>query len=331
MIVVCGEALVDLVPGASAEPGGLAPLHPRLGGGPYNVAIALGRLGTPTGFLAKISTDQFGDRLLDRLGESGVDTGAVQRGAQPTTLAVVGLGEDGSARYSFHTADTAGRFITDPGPLPDGVTAASFGTLSMILEPGATVYEGVLRREARRGLFIALDPNIRAALIADPDAYRERFRSWLPSVSLLKLSVEDAAWLLGSDKEADEDEVVETMRRWQEGGPAAVVLTRGADGLAALTGEGELVEVPGVPTSVADTIGAGDTIQAALLAWLQRHDLLSVGAVGGMGREQWSEALRFAASAAAITVSRPGAEPPYEAELSGGGTGAVGRPGEAES
>ncbi|MEV0057192.1 carbohydrate kinase [Saccharopolyspora shandongensis] len=307
MIVIGGEALVDLVPDPSTADGELGPLHPLLGGGPYNVAIALGRLGVPAAFFARLSTDQFGDKLLERLRSSDVDVDLVQRGPEPTTLAVVGLAEDGSARYSFHTEGTAARFVEDR-PLPEQATALCLGTLGMVLEPGASVYEEVLFREAARGRFIALDPNIRADLIADADAYRARFASWLPSVGLLKVSDDDAEWLAGGG------DVLAAAREWQRGGPAAVVLTRGADGLTVVTGDGE-VSVPGVRAEVADTIGAGDTVQAALLAWLHRNDALSADAVRALDREQWAQALRFAAAAAAVTVSRPGAEPPWAAEL----------------
>ena len=309
MIVIGGEALVDLVPDAGTPGGELGPLHPRLGGGPYNVAIALGRLQVPTAFYAKLSTDQFGEKLVDRLVESGVRTDLVQRGPEPTTLAVVGLSEDGSARYVFHTAETAARLVADSGPFPDEVTAVSFGTLGMVLEPSATVYEQALFREAARGRFVALDPNIRADLITDPDAYRERFESWLPSVHLLKLSVEDAEWLAGGQ------DLDAALRRWQQAGPAGVVLTRGADGISVLVGDGAPVEVAGVRAEVADTIGAGDTVHAALLAWLHRNGALSPEALRALTPEQWREGLGFAAHAAAITVSRPGAEPPTAAEL----------------
>jgi fructokinase len=308
LIVIGGEALVDLVPDPSTADGELGPLHPRLGGGPYNVAIALGRLGVPAAFYARLSTDQFGDKLFERLRISNVDVELVQRGPEPTTLAVVGLAENGSARYSFHTEGTAARFVEDR-PLPEQTTAVCLGTLGMLLEPGASVYEKVLFREAERGLFVALDPNIRADLITDPDAYRTRFASWLPSVGLLKVSDDDAGWLAG-----DQD-VLDAARDWQRRGPAAVVLTRGADGLTAVTGVGE-VSVPGVRAQVVDTIGAGDTVQAALLAWLHRNDALSAAAVRRLDRAQWESALRFAAAAAAVTVSRAGAEPPWANELS---------------
>lgn len=310
MIVVGGEALVDLVPDPSTVDGELGPLHPRLGGGPYNVAVALGRLGVPASFHARLSTDQLGDKLFERLGESGVDTALVQRGPEPTTLAVVGLGADGAARYSFHTEGTAARFVQDV-ELPGETAALSLGTLGMVLEPGATVYERMLQREAEHGRFVALDPNIRPDLIADRGAYCERFESWLPSVGLLKLSVEDARWLAGADDE------FEALLRWQRLGPAAVVLTRGSEGISALTAAGDIVTVPGVEAEVADTIGAGDTVQAALLAWLHRRGALSDGGVRGLERADWEQCLGFAARAAAMTVGRPGADPPWTDELTG--------------
>src|SRR5688572_804485 len=121
----------------------LTPLAPKLGGGPYNVAVALGRLGVRTGFLSRVSTDHFGEQLIKRLHASEVETSLVQRGPENTTLAVVGLGDDGSARYSFYVEGTADRLVEDPGPLPAEAKAVSFGTLSLVLEPGASVYEKV--------------------------------------------------------------------------------------------------------------------------------------------------------------------------------------------
>ncbi|MBB5956482.1 fructokinase [Saccharothrix tamanrassetensis] len=309
MIVVAGEALVDLVPTAEGN------LAPRLGGGPYNVAVAAGRLGAPVGFLSRVSTDLFGDRLLDRLHTANVRTDLVQRGPEPTTLAVVGLGEDGSARYSFYVEGTADRQVTDPGPLPADVRAVSFGTLSLVLEPGASTYERVLWREAERGALTVLDPNIRAGLIHDPPAYRDRYDTWLAHVGLLKVSVDDARWLVDLPGDASEDEVLDVVRDWQSAGPAAVVLTRGGDGLAVLTGGGEVIRVPPTPVAVVDTIGAGDTVQGSLLAWLHEHDALSTEAVRGMDGGKWAEALAYAGAAAAITCSRAGAEPPFKREL----------------
>jgi fructokinase len=304
VIVVAGEALVDMVPVGDDE---LTPLAPKLGGGPYNVAVALGRLDVPTGFLSRVSTDHFGEQLIKRLHASKVATDLVQRGQENTTLAVVGLGDDGSARYSFYVDGTADRLVEDPGPLPAETKAVSFGTLSLVLEPGASVYETVLRRESKR-LLTALDPNIRAGLIHDPGAYRARFRSWLPDVGLLKASVEDARWL------AEDGDVIEIARTWISQGPAAVVLTKGGEGLSVITATGQ-VDVPPVKVDVVDTIGAGDTVQGALLAWLNDHDALSAEKIRGLSTDEWTAALTYAGAAAAITCSRAGAEPPFASEL----------------
>ncbi|MGW4276265.1 carbohydrate kinase family protein [Streptomyces seoulensis] len=259
MIVVAGEALIDLVPQGA---GALADLKPALGGGPYNTAVALGRLGSPAAFCSRLSRDAFGRALLDGLRRAGVDVRAVQRGAEPTTLALATVGDDGSAAYSFYVDGTADRLFETPAALPAGVRAVSFGTCSLVLEPGASAYEELMRGAAAEGVFTALDPNIRAGLIPDADAYRARFRGWLPSVSLLKLSAEDARWLGG------------TPREWLAAGPSAVVITHGGDGLTAYTADGAEYAVPGEKTEVVDTIGAGDTVNAALLHGLAALDAL---------------------------------------------------------
>jgi fructokinase len=308
MILVGGEALMDLVPAPTTRPGALGPLLPLPGGGPYNVAITLGRLGAPTRFLSRLSTDGFGEALFERLALSGVDISMVQRGPEPTTLAVAGIGPDGSARYSFHVEGTADREVAHPGPLPAEIAIVSLGTLSLVLEPGASRYEQLLRDHAGRGLLTVMDPNIRAAMITDPAAFRARFTSWLPDIGLLKLSVEDAAWLA-------DGEPAEAIRNWLDQGVAAVVMTSGANGLAARTADGVDVQVPTVPAEVVDTIGAGDTVHGALLFWLHRAGITTPNGLRSVPEEGWREALTFAAKAASITVSRAGAEPPYAAEL----------------
>ncbi|MFF4584654.1 carbohydrate kinase [Streptomyces sp. NPDC001388] len=300
MIVVAGEALIDLVPQGT---GALAGLRPALGGGPFNTAVALGRLGSPTAFCSRVSYDAFGEALLGRLRESGVDVSAVQRGTEPTTLAVATVDGNGSAAYSFYVEGTADRLFTAPAGLPAGTRAVSFGTCSLVLEPGASAYEELLRTASGQGVFTALDPNIRPGLIPDADAYRARFKSWLPSVDLLKLSEEDALWLGG------------TPHEWLSAGPSAVVITHGADGLSVITRDGAVHAVPGERVDVVDTIGAGDTVNAALLHGLSVRDALSPAALAGLGADGWQELLRFAARAAAITCSRAGAEPPYASEL----------------
>ncbi|MFF8967912.1 carbohydrate kinase [Streptomyces sp. NPDC014995] len=300
MIVVAGEALIDLVPQGT---GALAGLQPARGGGPYNTAVALGRLGSRTAFCSRTSYDAFGEALLEGLREAGVDVSAVQRGPEPTTLAVATIDGNGSAAYSFYVEGTADRLFTVPAGLPAGTRAVSFGTCSLVLEPGASAYEELMRTAAAQGVFTLLDPNIRTGLIPDADAYRARFKSWLPSVSLLKLSEEDARWLGG------------TPREWLSAGPSAVVITHGGDGLTAFTQDGAVYPVPGEKVDVVDTIGAGDTVNAALLHGLSARDALSSAALARLGREGWERLLRFAARAAAVTCSRAGAEPPYAAEV----------------
>ncbi|MFF9778300.1 carbohydrate kinase [Streptomyces sp. NPDC013978] len=300
MIVVAGEALIDLVPQGA---GTLVDLRPARGGGPYNTAVALGRLGSPISFCSRVSYDVYGEALLTGLREAGVDVAAVQRGPEPTTLALASIGADGSARYSFYVEGSADRLFETPDRLPQGTRAVSFGTCSLVLEPGASAYEKLLHSTAAQGVFTALDPNVRPGLIPDADAYRARFLSWLPSVSLLKLSEEDARWLGG------------TPRLWLDCGPAAVVVTHGGDGLTVHTRAGGEHSVPGEKVDVVDTIGAGDTVNAALLHGLAARDALSATALAALGADDWTHLLRFAARAAAITCSRAGAEPPYAAEM----------------
>lgn len=356
MIVVGGEMLVDLVPvpgtgtgtgagsgqrpgpapGAAAAPDAPGPdLRPHLGGGPFNVAIAAGRQGADVAFLSRLSTDAYGRAGLARLTESGVDTSLVQFGEEPTTLAVTQLAADGSATFDFHWAGSADRLVADPGPIEADVIC--LGTCSMVFEPGATVYETVLFREAARGRVIALDPNIRPAIIADPGRYRERFRSWLPHLTVLKLSDADLAWLY-DDPRAD-------VRRICAGIAAetgcAVILTEGAGGATAFTARGE-VSAAAPTVEVADTIGAGDTVIGTIAAEIDAR-LGAAGAdhgadgapipddgaadhgadgapapaavVRSWGPGQWAPILERAVRAAAITVSRPGANPPFAAEL----------------
>ncbi|OZD00975.1 carbohydrate kinase [Rhodococcus sp. 06-235-1A] len=308
-ILVCGEALVDLVP---VHEGPL--LSPKLGGGPFNVAVAIGRLGSPVAYLSRISRDPFGEQILASLRDAGVDVSWVQRGDEPTTLAMTTLAEDGSAEYSFYADGTADRLVADPGDLPDEISVLSFGTLSLLYEPGASMYAGLLHRARAAGKLTMLDPNIRPAAIDSTsgditaDGFRDRFRSWLPSIDILKVSEDDSFWLgLGTQGTTVDD--------WLAAGVTAVVMTRGGDGISVFTAADE-ISVPGVAVDVVDTIGAGDTVHGALLSFLQKESIITSNAVKEMSKQDWQHALDFAAKAAAITVSRPGADPPWASEAS---------------
>lgn len=355
MIVVGGEMLVDLVPVRAAEtapdggagetaPDGAAgeagpDLRPHLGGGPFNVAVAAGSVGADVAFLSCVSTDAYGRAGLARLAACGVDASLVQRSDAPTTLAVAQIGPGGMADYRFHWADAADRLVADPGPV--GADVLCLGTLGMVFEPGATTYETVLHREAARGAVVALDPNVRPVAIGDAGAYRRRFRSWLPDVTVLKLSDADLRWLCADD---DADPHVICRDRAARYG-MAVVLTEGCDGVTAFTPAGH-VTVAAHDVDVADTIGAGDTIMGVIAAEIDRRvaqgttselttstvipdaapGTTPAAAVRAWGPAEWEPVLRRAVAAAAITVSRPGAHPPTAAELDAGPAAATGRP-----
>ncbi|MEP9395251.1 carbohydrate kinase [Gordonia sp. VNQ95] len=307
-IVVCGEALVDVVAtGAPAPSGRLPALQPALGGGPFNVAVTLGRLGSAVSFCSAVSTDDYGEAIVSALGRSGVGTTLVQRRAEPTSLALATIGTDGAAHYSFYVDGTADRLVADPGPFAPTVSAVCFGTLSLVLEPGASVYEQVMRRSRGEGRLVVLDPNIRAAVIDDPDAYRRRFASWVEAVDILKLSDEDARWLAqGPHGTGPQD--------WFRAGVSVVFVTAGSAGIDVVTAAGQS-RVPARAVTVVDTIGAGDSIMGAVLHQLDRWGALAPTAVAELSPQQWEDVARFAVEVAGITVSRPGADPPWASEL----------------
>jgi fructokinase len=308
MIVSCGEALIDFVPMVGSD--GSRGFRPLPGGSPFNIALAVARLGVPAGFLARLSTDLFGDLLLDCMVENGVDTSLVRRSDEPSTLAFVDVTPGQEPRYAFFPRGAADRSLAPsdlPAVLPDGIACLHFGSNAMAQEPAATTLDGLMRREHGRRV-LSFDPNIRPTLIEDPAAYRRRFEGWLGLVSLVKLSRADLAWLYpGADPEA-------TAAGWLARGPALVVVTRGAEGAAAFGGFGK-VEVPGTPVEVVDTIGAGDTFHGALLARLYRKQRLSLGALAALDADTARGALEIAARAAAITCGRAGMDPPRAAEL----------------
>lgn len=304
-VVVCGEALIDLTPDA-----GRFAAHP--GGGPFNTAVALGRLAVPTAFCSRVSHDGFGRLLRSRLADAEVDLRYVVDTDDPTSLAVVTLNEAGEADYQFYVEGTADRGLV-PGDLPavlaPSVSAVHFGTLSLVLEPGASTYEHLMRREHGNRL-LALDPNCRPRLIPDREHYRLRLEGWVGLMDLVKVSAADLDWLY------PDDTVATIAGRWQELGAALVVVTDGSRGATAFAGPVS-VHVPTPVITVADTIGAGDTFNAGLLAWLDREHGLSPQAARDLTEEQLRRLLTFAAAAAAITCSRPGADPPWSSEMPG--------------
>lgn len=288
-ILVSGEGLVDLVPTASGE---LSDLTPSLGGGPFNVAVAAARLGAQVGFQSRLSTDAFGDALVKRLENEGVDTSLVQRGDEPTTLAVASLDEGGSATYSFYNEGTADRLVE---PVANDARVAYFGTLSLAMEPGASRYAEVLHTMAKNGSLIAVDPNIRPD--TDTAEHREFLQALLDDVTILKVSNAEAEFL-----------GVESLKK-----VPVVVTTHGAHGLSVRAGTTEL-DVPPVKVDIADTIGAGDAVMAALLTKIAEHNF-DAADLEQLSAYDWHEILEFAASTAALTIARTGADAPRRAEV----------------
>lgn len=301
MILVCGEALIDVLENGDGTQ------RQAAGGGPFNTARALGRLGIPTAFLGHLSTDKFGVELAGLLRSDGVNLDLTTTGPEPTTIALANLDGDGLAEYEFRVEGTSAPNLTTamvPDPLPAAIDALHVGTLGLALEPMASTLAALIKRESGR-LPIMLDPNIRLTVSADP-AYRERLESVIPHASIVKSSVEDLAWLFpGDDYKA-------AARRIVELGVRLVVVTLGVNGAFGAT-DNFSVAVAAPVVDVVDTVGAGDTFGAALLARLYDLDVVRPGLK--LDITQVESALRFACLAAAITCTRAGADPPYRSEL----------------
>jgi fructokinase len=306
MILCCGEALIDMLPRTTTL--GEDAYAPYAGGAIFNTAIALGRLGVPTGFFTGLSDDMMGDILRKTLRESGVDYSYCATLSRPTTVAFVKL-VDGHATYAFYDEGTAGRMITEAElpALGDTCEALHFGAISLIPEPCGTTYEALLEREHEKRV-ISLDPNIRPGFIKDKDAHMARIRRMAAMADIVKFSDEDLAWF-GLD--GDEDALA---RYWLHHGARLVVVTRGAEGAVGYTAEHK-VTVPSERVSVVDTVGAGDTFDAGVLASLKMQNLLTKQQVAKLDEEQIAKALALGAKAAAVTVSRAGANPPWANEI----------------
>jgi len=306
MILCCGEALIDMLPRTTTL--GEDAYAPYAGGAIFNTAIALGRLGVPTGFFTGLSDDMMGDILRKTLGESGVDYSYCATLSRPTTVAFVKL-VDGHATYAFYDEGTAGRMITEAElpALGADCEAIHFGAISLIPEPCGSTYEALLKREHETRV-ISLDPNIRPGFIKDKDAHMARIRRMAAMADIVKFSDEDLAWF---GLEGDEDALA---RHWLHHGARLVVVTRGAEGAVGYTADHK-VTVPSERVAVVDTVGAGDTFDAGVLASLKMQNLLTKQQVAKLSEEQIAKALALGARAAAVTVSRAGANPPWAKEI----------------
>jgi fructokinase len=306
MIVCYGEALIDFLPVTDHE--GRMAYRPVVGGSVFNVALTLGRLGAPTAFMGGLSTDFFGDRLVAALAESNVSTAGVARTSRPTTLALVDVSA-GEPVYAFYDEGSACREF-DPaagGPVGGDVAAMHFGSFPLGTESVGSRLVSLLKENAGRRV-ISLDPNVRPTLIEDAAAYRARLSDIAPLADIVKTSVADLAWLHpGDDPNA-------IARRWLAAGVGLVVVTHGGEGATGMTGDIS-VTLPATPTAVVDTVGAGDSFMGAMLARLHEQGLLDRRSIRQLDRDGVADVLAFAGNVAAITCSRPGADPPWRKEL----------------
>ncbi|HTW12095.1 MAG TPA: carbohydrate kinase [Solirubrobacteraceae bacterium] len=299
MIVVSGEALIDLIPAASGD------LHISVGGGPFNTARWLGRLGQPTSFMGAISHDPLGQRIRDSLSDCGVSLDLVVDAPHPTTLALIQLDALGAAQYSFYTHGTSVRDLTVHAVhdhAPAQIDVLHVGGVGMTLQPSAGAVEALVEHAHAGGALIMLDPNVRPSLISDRREYIDRFKRVLALTHVLKLSLEDLAWIVPGQ------EPHVAARVLHKRGPHAVLLTEGAAGATVYRDE-DATRIPPRPINLVDTIGAGDAFSAGFLTHWRRR---------GWGREdltnqaKLTEAASFAASVAGVACSQKGATPPLE-------------------
>ncbi|MEP2716708.1 carbohydrate kinase [Pseudophaeobacter sp.] len=312
MILCCGEALIDMIPSApqSGPQSGPEPYVPRPGGAVLNTAVALGRQGASVGMLTGLSRDMFGQQLADHLTGSHVDLSQIVWSNRPTTLAFVHL-RDGQASYVFYDENSAGRMlnIADIPPLPQKISTLFFGGISLACEPAAESYMALLAREGTDRV-VMIDPNIRVGFIKNEDRYRQRLTRMMGQSDIVKVSDEDLNWLFPRSA-ALEDKVQQIVKM----GVTIVVLTRGEKGATGFMSNGSQVHVPAAQAEVADTVGAGDTFNAGVLAQFSAQGCLRKDQLKSLAPDDLQQALERGARAARVTVSRIGADPPWANEL----------------
>ncbi|CTQ53658.1 2-dehydro-3-deoxygluconokinase [Roseibium album] len=307
MFVICGEALFDLF-GETSSAENLA-FDGRIGGSPLNVAMGLTRLGEEAGFFGGISKDTLGEKLVQKLKHEGVSEKYLVRTDYLTTLSLVQKDEHGHPAYTFYGANAADRMITIED-LPEFAEPPLFlhiGSYTALVEPIATALKALIERQ-RPHTLISFDPNIRPTVEADMELWQRNTETLVPLTDVIKVSDEDLTLILPNES------IPDIARRWLSKGAKLVIVTKGGDGATAFTEECE-VNIPGITIKVEDTVGAGDTFQAALLAGLKELGVSDRTGLGGLDEAQLIRLVGFAVKAAAITCSRRGADLPRRAEL----------------
>ena len=304
MIVVAGEALVDLLIFADGS------VEAALGGGPFNVARTVARLGHRCRFLGRLSIDRFGQRLVTALSNDGVELGITARCGDPTTLAAAELDAGGSASYRFYLEGTSApglrpEHLVGPGD-SSTIDAVHIGSLGLVLEPMAsTLLEWV--GTVGRGSLVMVDLNCRPNAVADHDRYRTMLTRFVSAADVVKASTEDIGFMFPG---VAVDAAVAALLHL---GAEVVLLTDGASPVT-VTGPSGTRTVAVESVQVVDTVGAGDTFGAGFLAWWIEHGL-GRGELGDL--DLLTRATAIGASVSAITCTRAGADPPRRDEISG--------------
>ena len=298
--LVVGESLVDIVTRPGEEP----ITYP--GGSPANVAIGLARLGRDVQLLTWLGEDGHGDLVRDHLESSRVRIASGSQRAEHTSTATATISEDGSASYVFDlTIDYPEHRVSDD------TVVVHIGSIGAVLEPGATKVATLLGSVRHRAV-ITYDPNLRPSIMGEPDAVRERIAELVAISDVVKVSDEDLSWLEPGREPLD------VAREWATKGPALVAVTLGSEGSLAVTSGGEHTHVEAPRVDVADTVGAGDSFMGGLIDGLWSAGLLGADkreAIGAISSSALATLLQQSARIAAITVSRPGANPPTRLEL----------------
>ena len=307
MLIACGDALIDFVPTRTAE--GREAVMPAVGGSCLNVAIGMARLGAPTGFVGGVSTDLFGRMIADHAAASHVDLSLATRSDHQTTLAFVRI-VAGESHYAFYDAETATRNWTyRRGTIPfENIEAVHVGSTTLVNHQGAAETKALIA-DARATSTISFDPNCRPNLVKDKPAYLARMAEFAGYADLIKMSDVDFAYLFGDEPHQ------QRAHNLLGQGTSLVVITRGNNGAVAWHAGAGPIEVQAPKIEVADTIGAGDSFQAALLFALHKQGRIARQALKGITADELRRALSFAANCAGLTCTRPGADPPWSHEI----------------
>ncbi len=311
MYLVCGEALFDFFSEDDAS-GQASKVNYKAiaGGSPFNVAVGLRRLGIDAGLFAGLSDDYLGRRLRQVLKDEGVREGYLLEFSAPTTLAMVAVGANGSPQYSFRGEGCADRQLQlkHLPTLGADIRGLHIGSFSLVVQPIADTLLALIRRESGKRL-ISLDPNVRLNPEPNIEVWRQRVAELVKHADLIKVSDEDLH-LLYPDQSPES-----VLQGWLQHRCQLVFLTRGGTGATVFSRQYGNWSAPAVKVVMADTVGAGDTFQAALIAWLTEQQLDSVDGLQNLSREQIDSLLNFAIRAAALTCGKTGPDLPYRHQL----------------